>query len=91
MYTYLIWTGLFRPFIALAESFITKSFGNKTFSTALLLAQLNQVDFFGNIGVEMMTMMSCCEVATAAWGDLSPLMMDEETLRVLASTKPIRR
>ena len=48
MYTYIIWTGIFRPFIALAESFVEKSFGNKTFSTSLLLAQMNQVDFFGN-------------------------------------------
>lgn len=90
MYTYVIWTGIFRPFIALAEGFIIKAFGNRTFSTELLLAQMNRTEFFGNIGVEMITMMSCCELATAAWGDVSPLKLDPKTLTGLASTRPAR-
>ena len=43
-----------------------------------MLAQINRTTFLTYIGVEMKTMMSCCELANRAWGSHSVLDIQQK-------------
>eukprot|EP01035_Chromulina_nebulosa_P018137 gene18137-23791_t len=89
IYTYIIWTGILRPSIGFAlDAKTTKMFVSKSFSLEITKAQLNQSRFFGNIGLEMITMMDCCDFTSLAWGDLSILKLSKEDQLTLCQTKP---
>ena len=68
MYTYVIWTGIFRPFISQGLKSMEKGIKCEDFPIDVMYAQLNQTRFFRNIGLEMITMMELCEFGTVAWG-----------------------
>ena len=82
IYKYVIWTGIMRPCIGMALKDMGKLFVSRTFSIDYGKAQLNQSRFFVNIGIEMMTMMDCCEFASQAWGRLSMLKLTPDVLDV---------
>lgn len=73
IYASIMWTGVLRPFIGPALKSSEKIFASNSFPLALTVAQMNQGSFFGNVGLEMVTMMSCCRMAEEAWGPLSCL------------------
>lgn len=81
-YPMIIWTGILRPFIAMAVKKSPKMFANKTFPVSIPRAQLNQARFFYNIAIEMTTMMDCCEFVARAWGPLNIASLDEESYQV---------
>jgi pimeloyl-ACP methyl ester carboxylesterase len=83
MYTKIIWTGLFRPFIAMGlDKVMREKLTSKGFGIEYIVAQLNQTRFFGNIGLEMVTMMDLCEFGTVAWGVQDIAKLDLETVDV---------
>eukprot|EP01038_Epipyxis_sp_PR26KG_P009974 gene9974-13415_t len=90
LYTYVIWTGLFRPFIAMALQTNSEMFQSKLFSIEIAKAQLNQSRFFSNISLEMSTMMDCCEMAEQAWGFQSILKLPKKDLKALICAPPTR-
>jgi pimeloyl-ACP methyl ester carboxylesterase len=72
IYPYIIWTGILRPFIALAfRNPKLRWVVSGAFNMDVVTAQLNDARFFSNIGLEMITMMHCAAFAAAAWGPLS--------------------
>lgn len=88
IYTYIIWTGILRPFIAMGVSSIEKHVISDAFSVKFVRAQLNQSRFFGNIAIELPTMMDLCEFASAAWGPLNLLSLDAEILEAMIRAPP---
>lgn len=86
VYTYIIWTGVFRPAIGSAVAPMEKHLTSQAFALPVFKAQLNQTRFFANIGLEMVSMMHLCEFATAAWGSQSLLDMDPRLLDVRTNT-----
>lgn len=83
IYASVIWTGVLRPFIGMALRSNEKMFQSKTFPLTIAIAQMNQARFFANVGVEMWTMMDCCEMAEIAWGSLSLLQLPPEHVEVV--------
>lgn len=81
-YPMIIWTGILRPFIAIASKQSAKMFVSRTFPLDVARAQLNQARFFSNIALEMKTMMDGCEFASIAWGSLNIAKFDPQTLSV---------
>ncbi len=82
IYTYIIWTGILRPFIGMSVGPMEKHLVSDAFPAKFVKAQLNQSRFFGNIGIEMATMMHLCEFGATAWGALDLLKMDAASLQV---------
>jgi len=89
VYTYVIWTGIFRPFIGMLLSkpdmkwVISSAFGIE-----IMQAQMNRTSFYSNLAVEMETMMSCCEYAATGWGRDNILLLDQENLQALTRAEP---
>eukprot|EP01031_Cornospumella_fuschlensis_P012085 gene12085-14777_t len=88
VYASIIWTGILRPFIGMALRSNDKMFKCKKFPLDIAIAQMNQARFFANVGIEMWTMMDCCEMAEIAWGSLSLLQMPESHVKTLVSAPP---
>ncbi len=82
IYASIIWTGALRPFIGSALKSSEKMFRCRQFDLKVVVAQMNQAQFFANVGLEMGTMMDCCALAEAAWGPYSLLRMDRADLEV---------
>jgi pimeloyl-ACP methyl ester carboxylesterase len=82
MYAAIVWTGILRPCIGMASKDIERMFGSRSFSLWLILALINQRRFFGNIALEMSTMMDCCAMAERAWGPQSLLKLPPWELEV---------
>jgi len=82
IYASIIWTGALRPFIGTALKSSEKMFKCKSFPLSVVVAQMNQAQFFANVGLEMGTMMDCCAMAEDAWGTYSLLKMDRADLQV---------
>jgi pimeloyl-ACP methyl ester carboxylesterase len=80
---YIMWTGLFRPFIgqAVAQPKM-RWLMSRAFDRRIVTAQLNQSKFFANLALEMRTMMDCCACAESAWGEQSVLRLNPEVLKV---------
>lgn len=77
MFCRITWTGIFRFANFLATSTWKKNSESSKFPVATIIAQMNQPSFFGNTVYEFRTMMSCCELAHAGWGNHSILLMEE--------------
>jgi pimeloyl-ACP methyl ester carboxylesterase len=82
MYASIVWTGILRPCIGMASKDIERMFGSRSFSLPLILALMNQRRFFGNIALEMGTMMDCCAMVERAWGPQSLLKLPPRELEV---------
>jgi hypothetical protein len=85
IYASIIWTGILRPFIGMALKSSEKMFECKKFPLSVVIAQMNQAGFYGNVAKEMATMMDCCEMAEIAWGKQSLLRIPEDHLKVRKS------
>lgn len=69
IYPWIVWTGILRPFIALAfRNPKLRWVVSRAFDMDIVTAQLNDARFFSNIGLEMVTMMNCADFASSAWG-----------------------
>lgn len=83
VYGHIIWTGVLRPFLAVALNskkmrwLLSDAFGYK-----VVKAQFNQVKFYTNLALEMKTMMDCCDFVNYAWGQESVLKVEKEMLKV---------
>lgn len=88
VYASIIWTGALRPFIGAALKSSAAMFASKSFPISVAIAQMNQANFFGNVALEMLTMMDCCEMADAAWGSLSVLRLPADHLDRLVRAPP---
>lgn len=88
VYASIIWTGVLRPFIGSALQGMAKIFASESFPLAVAIAQMNQTNFFANVGLEMGTMMDCCELAEAAWGAQSLLRLPADHLDNLVRASP---
>lgn len=88
IYASIIWTGVLRPFIGTALKGMAAMFECKNFPLTVAVAQMNQTNFFSNVGLEMLTMMDCCDMADAAWGRQSILRIAEEDFDILARAPP---
>lgn len=74
IYPYIIWTGILRPFIALAfRNPKLRWVVSSAFNMDVVTAQINDARFFSNIGLEMITMMDCAGFASNAWGSMGIL------------------
>lgn len=82
------WTGIFRFFNHLAKDTWRKNAESESFSASVILAQMNEPSFFANTVLEFRTMMSCCELAAAGWGDHSLLEMDALSRTLLVRSPP---
>ncbi len=82
IYSSIIWTGILRPFIGIALKSNSKMFECKNFPLAIAIAQMNQARFYANVGLEMATMMDCCEMAELAWGQQSVLRIPKQHYKV---------
>eukprot|EP01038_Epipyxis_sp_PR26KG_P009975 gene9975-13417_t len=90
MYSMIVWTGIFRPFIALLMFYKGSMFDSRAFSSTYSQAILNQTRFYQNIATEMITMMNCCEMAEAGWGGQSLLRLERKHLEALICAEPNR-
>lgn len=88
IYAAIIWTGLMRPMISVMIKSSSRMISSKTFPIEIAIAQLNQARFFGNIGIEMKTMMDCCRFASHAWGSIDILKLPEELAIQLMKVEP---
>lgn len=89
MYSYLVWTGMFRPFVGtMLKRPAMRWVISKSFSIAITVAQMNQSTFYSNLGLEMSTMMDCCASACNSWGDKNILALDASDLATLARAAP---
>lgn len=88
VYASIIWTGILRPFIGAALKSNAWMFASDSFPISVAIAQMNQANFFGNVALEMLTMMDCCEMADAAWGSLSVLRLPADHLDHLVRARP---
>jgi pimeloyl-ACP methyl ester carboxylesterase len=78
LYACLVWTGVLRPFIGMALQSVRGMFACESFDLSVAVAQMNQSSFYGNVALEMMTMMDCCEMAETAWGPQSVLRLPKQ-------------
>lgn len=88
-YSYFVWTGSFRWFVSVMQR-VFLAFESRAFTVEILRAQFNRPRFLKNSGLELITIMSCCELATAALGDISLLRMDDDDVKILATAAPAR-
>lgn len=88
VYASIMWTGVLRPFIGASLKSSAWMFASNSFPLSVAIAQINQTNFFGNVALEMLTMMDCCEMADAAWGSLSVLRLPAEHLESLVRAPP---
>ena len=83
LYTYLIWTGLFRPFIGpFLRTNQMKWLSSEAFPIEFAIAQMNQKEFYGNLALEMITMMNLCDFMVSKWGKYNILEIKEENLNI---------
>jgi pimeloyl-ACP methyl ester carboxylesterase len=90
VYAAIIWTGALRPFLfgASATAFFRRIV-SATFPAPVVLAQMNQRNFYLSLAAEMITMMDCADAARAAWGPGYDLqLLDSATLRPLTNARP---
>jgi len=70
---------------------VFRSFESRAFTVDVLRAQFNRPRFLYNSGMELMTIASCCELASAALDEVSLLRMDDEGMSPLCSSRPLSR
>lgn len=88
-YTYVIWTGLFRPFIGYAISRPEMKWLSSTaFPLQYSIAQMNQSKFYGNLALEMLTMMSCCDYVGTKWGKWNIVEMEPQVIARISQYQP---
>eukprot|EP00808_Paulinella_micropora_P005176 g5014.t1 len=89
MITKLMWTGLLRPFLALAGSTgFFNSFATPTFPSRVIKAQMNDTQFYGNIALEMKLMIALARSSSESWGELSLLRLTPAELSTMLSVQP---
>lgn len=88
-YTYIIWTGIFRPFLGLVLSRPEmKWLSSKAFPIKYSIAQMNQSKFYGNLALEMFTMMSCCDYVGPKWGKWNIVEMTPQEIEKISQHQP---
>jgi hypothetical protein len=89
VYSYLIWTGLFRPFIGpFLRNPEMKWLSSTAFPINFAIAQMNQSNFYHNLSLEMVTMILCCEYVVPRWGKWNLLQMTEEQIQQISQATP---
>jgi pimeloyl-ACP methyl ester carboxylesterase len=86
----LVWTGMLRPFLALAGSVVAR-IASPSFPARVVRAQMNTPQFYRSLGREMFTMMDCADAARAGWGPAFDLQtLSAEALAPLVCAQPHR-
>jgi hypothetical protein len=85
----LVWTGLFRPALALFGSALLEAdFASGRFPVGFLVAQANAPPFLENIGFEMGLMIDLAADVSKAWGEQSVETLAPEQLATLLRAPP---
>ncbi|KAF0682533.1 Aste57867_25331 [Aphanomyces stellatus] len=87
-YAAIIWTGVMRPFIGFGIHAMRDRLESAAFSIDVVCAEVNQPNFFGNLALEMHTMVDLAEKVTVAWGTQSCLELAPRDLHTLVFTTP---
>jgi len=88
MYASITWTGVLRAGLWAAGASLAP-LSSAAFPLKVIIAQMNQRNFFSSLAREMNTMMDCADAATAAWGpafDLGALPLED--IDALANAAP---
>jgi pimeloyl-ACP methyl ester carboxylesterase len=81
------WTGLPRLAFSLALKSVLPIIGD-TFTKRQLIGAMCREQFFTATGLEYITLMSCCDLECAAWGQQATTELDDDCLRIMASLEP---
>jgi hypothetical protein len=81
------WTGLPRLAFSLAIRPILPVIGD-AFTKRQLIGVMCREQFFTATGLEYTTLMSCCDLECASWGQQATTELDGESLRIMASLAP---
>lgn len=81
------WTGLPRLVFSLALKPVLPIMGD-TFTKRQLIGTMCREQFFTATGLEYITLMSCCDLECAAWGQQATMELDNDCLRIMASLEP---
>lgn len=88
MYASITWTGVLRAGLGAAGASLAP-LSSAAFPLPVIVAQMNQRNFFASLAREMYTMMDCADAATAAWGpafDMGALPLED--IDALANAAP---
>jgi pimeloyl-ACP methyl ester carboxylesterase len=86
--TLLAYTGFMRVALWFSMKSTVKKFATSTFSTDIILSQMNVPEFWSHVAVEMPLMMDLAEDVSHGWGSVAIEKLDPFNCTTLAKAKP---